>query len=34
MPIVIGQALSFDYAGTQALQIIKRNGIETITHQQ
>jgi len=29
-PIIIGQAAEFDYAGTQACQALKREGIETI----
>lgn len=29
-PIVIGQAAEFDYAGTQACQALKEEGIETI----
>ncbi|NMA67099.1 MAG: hypothetical protein GX957_12860, partial [Clostridiaceae bacterium] len=29
-PIVIGQAAEFDYAGTQACQALKDEGIETI----
>jgi len=29
-PIIIGQAAEFDYAGTQACQALKQEGIETI----
>lgn len=29
-PIIIGQAAEFDYAGTQACQALKEEGIETI----
>ena len=29
-PIVIGQAAEFDYAGTQACQALKEEGIETV----
>ena len=29
-PIVIGQAAEFDYAGTQACKIVKREGVELV----
>ena len=29
-PIVIGQACEFDYSGTQAIKVLKREGIRVI----
>ena len=29
-PIVIGQACEFDYSGTQACRVLKRQGIEVV----
>ena len=30
-PIVIGQACEFDYSGTQACRVLKREGIEVLS---